>query len=50
VHKRVPDWVVRNANQIELIDSSPEQLRRRMLHGNIQADHDLWVRRSANRT
>jgi two-component system sensor histidine kinase KdpD len=35
VHERVPDWVVRRANQIELIDSSPEQLRRRMLHGNI---------------
>jgi two-component system, OmpR family, sensor histidine kinase KdpD len=35
VHERVPDWVVRKANQIELIDSSPVQLRRRMLHGNI---------------
>ena len=35
VRERVPDWVVRKANQIELIDSSPEQLRRRMLHGNI---------------
>jgi two-component system, OmpR family, sensor histidine kinase KdpD len=35
VHERVPDWVVRKASQIELIDSSPEQLRRRMLHGNI---------------
>jgi two-component system sensor histidine kinase KdpD len=27
--------VLRKANQIELVDSSPEQLRRRMLHGNI---------------
>lgn len=35
VRERVPDWVVRRANQVELIDSSPEQLRRRMLHGNI---------------
>ena len=35
VRERVPDWVVRQADQIELIDSSPEQLRRRMLHGNI---------------
>src|SRR5580692_5715116 len=35
VRERVPDWLVRRANQIELIDSSPEQLRRRMLHGNI---------------
>ncbi len=35
VRERVPDWVVRKANQTELVDSSPEQLRRRMLHGNI---------------
>jgi two-component system, OmpR family, sensor histidine kinase KdpD len=35
VRERVPDWVVRKADQIELVDSSPEQLRRRMLHGNI---------------
>jgi two-component system, OmpR family, sensor histidine kinase KdpD len=35
VRERVPDWVVRQADQIELVDSSPEQLRQRMLHGNI---------------
>ena len=35
VQERVPDWVVRKADQIELVDSSPESLRRRMLHGNI---------------
>jgi two-component system sensor histidine kinase KdpD len=35
VRERVPDRVVRGADQIELVDSSPEQLRRRMLHGNI---------------
>ena len=35
VRERVPDWVVRKASQIELVDSSPESLRRRMLHGNI---------------
>ncbi len=35
VRERVPDWVVREADQLELIDSSPEQLRRRMVHGNI---------------
>jgi two-component system sensor histidine kinase KdpD len=35
VRERVPDWVVRKADQLELIDSSPEQLRRRMMHGNI---------------
>ena len=31
----MPDWVVRKPNQIEPVDSSPEQLRPRMLHGNI---------------
>ncbi len=35
VLERVPDWVVRKADQIELVDSSPEQLRRRLLHGNV---------------
>ncbi len=35
VRERVPDTVVRQAGQIELVDSSPEQLRRRMVHGNI---------------
>jgi two-component system sensor histidine kinase KdpD len=35
VRERVPDWVVRKADQIALVDSSPEQLRRRMIHGNI---------------
>ena len=35
VRERVPDWVVRKADQLELVDSSPEALRRRMLHGNI---------------
>jgi two-component system sensor histidine kinase KdpD len=35
VRERVPDWVVRRADQLELIDSSPEQLRRRLVHGNI---------------
>jgi two-component system sensor histidine kinase KdpD len=31
----VPDAVVRAAAQIELVDSTPEALRRRMAHGNI---------------
>jgi two-component system sensor histidine kinase KdpD len=35
VRERVPDWVVRRADQLELIDSSADQLRRRMVHGNI---------------
>ncbi|MEV4898849.1 histidine kinase, partial [Nonomuraea sp. NPDC055795] len=33
----VPDEVVRRATQIELVDMSPEALRRRMAHGNIYA-------------
>jgi two-component system sensor histidine kinase KdpD len=35
IRERVPDWVVRRADQTELVDSSPEQLRRRMVHGNV---------------
>ena len=35
VRERVPDWVLKRADQIELVDSSPEQLRRRILHGNV---------------
>ena len=31
----VPDSFVRQADQIELVDMSPEALRRRMAHGNI---------------
>ncbi|MCC3779340.1 sensor histidine kinase KdpD [Streptomyces sp. UNOB3_S3] len=31
----VPDEVVRRAGQIELVDMSPQALRRRMAHGNI---------------
>lgn len=41
VRERVPDWVVRRADQIELIDSSADQLRRRMLHGNIYPEHKV---------
>ncbi|WCD95398.1 sensor histidine kinase KdpD [Streptomyces sp. HUAS 31] len=33
--ERVPDEVVRRADQIELVDMSPQALRRRMAHGNI---------------
>jgi len=35
IRERVPDRLLRKADQIELVDSSPEQLRRRMAHGNI---------------
>jgi len=31
----VPDSVVRSADQVELVDMSPEALRRRMAHGNV---------------
>ncbi len=31
----VPDAVVRAAEQVELVDMSPEALRRRMAHGNV---------------
>jgi two-component system sensor histidine kinase KdpD len=31
----VPDNIVRTADQIQLVDMSPEALRRRMAHGNI---------------
>jgi len=33
----VPDEIVRRAEQIELVDMTPEALRRRMAHGNIYA-------------
>ena len=33
----VPDEVVRRAERIELVDMSPEALRRRMAHGNVYA-------------
>ena len=36
-HETIPDAVVRAAEQIELVDSTPEALRRRMAHGNIYA-------------
>ena len=31
----IPDGVVRRADQIELVDMTPEALRRRMAHGNV---------------
>jgi two-component system sensor histidine kinase KdpD len=35
VRERVPDWVVRRADQIEFVDASPGQLRHRLLEGEI---------------
>ncbi|HEU5425448.1 MAG TPA: sensor histidine kinase KdpD [Actinocrinis sp.] len=37
----VPDEVVRSADQIELVDMSPEALRRRLAHGNVYAAEKL---------
>ncbi|WP_189132966.1 sensor histidine kinase [Wenjunlia tyrosinilytica] len=37
----VPDEVVRRADQIELMDMSPQALRRRMAHGNIYAPDEV---------
>ncbi|MGC8635206.1 MAG: universal stress protein [Candidatus Limnocylindrales bacterium] len=35
VHERVPDAVIRAAEEIELVDMSPHALRQRMRHGNV---------------
>ena len=35
VRERVPDAVVREADEIELVDMSPQALRQRMRHGNV---------------
>ncbi|MEJ1107092.1 MULTISPECIES: sensor histidine kinase [unclassified Kribbella] len=35
--EKIPDRVVRSADQIELVDMTPEALRRRMAHGNVYA-------------
>jgi two-component system, OmpR family, sensor histidine kinase KdpD len=35
VRERVPDWVVRRADQIEFVDASPGQLRHRLMQGEI---------------
>src|SRR6476660_3276200 len=34
-NETVPDAIVRPADQIELVDMSPDALRRRMAHGNV---------------
>jgi two-component system sensor histidine kinase KdpD len=35
VRERIPDWVVRRADQIDLVDATPAQLRHRLLLGEI---------------
>ncbi|MCX9190730.1 histidine kinase [Carbonactinospora thermoautotrophica] len=37
----IPDEVVRRADQIELVDMTPEALRRRLAHGNVYAPEKI---------
>src|SRR5215470_1237017 len=37
----VPDAVVRAADQVEMVDMTPEALRRRMAHGNVYAPEKI---------
>ncbi|MDQ3611469.1 MAG: DUF4118 domain-containing protein [Actinomycetota bacterium] len=37
----IPDEVVRRAEQIELVDMTPEALRRRVAHGNVYSPEDV---------
>lgn len=37
----IPDEVVRAADQVELVDQTPEAIRRRMAHGNIYAAEEI---------
>ena len=39
--EKVPDEVVRAADQIELVDITPEALRRRLAHGNVYASERI---------
>jgi osmosensitive K+ channel His kinase sensor protein len=34
-HETLPDEIARRADQVELVDMTPEALRRRMVHGNV---------------
>ncbi len=37
----IPDEIVRAADQVELVDMTPEALRRRMAHGNVYAPEKI---------
>ncbi len=37
----IPDGVVRQAQQVELVDMTPEALRRRLAHGNVYAPEKI---------
>ncbi|HEX6358411.1 DUF4118 domain-containing protein [Actinophytocola sp.] len=38
-HETVPDDIVRRAEQLEIVDITPEALRRRLAHGNVYPAH-----------
>jgi two-component system sensor histidine kinase KdpD len=40
-HETVPDEVVRRAEQLELVDITPQALRRRLAHGNVYPAHKI---------
>ena len=40
-HETIPDDVVRRAEQLELVDITPEALRRRLAHGNVYPAHRI---------
>jgi two-component system sensor histidine kinase KdpD len=35
VNERVPDWVIDQADEVEVVDMSPHALRQRIKHGNV---------------
>ncbi len=35
VRERIPDWVIDEADEVEVVDMSPHALRQRMKHGNV---------------
>jgi two-component system sensor histidine kinase KdpD len=37
VRESIPDWVIDEADEVELVDVTPEALQKRMMHGNIYA-------------
>jgi two-component system sensor histidine kinase KdpD len=40
-HETIPDAIVREAQQVELVDMTPEALRRRLAHGNVFAPEKI---------
>jgi K+-sensing histidine kinase KdpD len=46
-NETIPDAVVRRADQVELVDSTPEALRRRLAHGNIYTADEVDAERAS---